>query len=82
MKMTESALIDKQKKETNDEVNDILQDIRYICKTSSLITESLQRGCDVAQLPNGDLIITEVKTINTQYSWDSSKERLVRSTKV
>lgn len=60
--------------------DDIFSDIKYICKTSALITESLQRGCDVAQLANGDIIITEVKTINTQYSWDDNKKKMVRST--
>ena len=58
---------------------DILTDIKYICKTSGLITESLQRGCDVAQLPNGDIIVSEVKTVNTQYSWDSEKNRMIRT---
>lgn len=62
--------------------DEILSDVRYICKSASLITESLQRGCDVAQLPNGDLIITEVKTINTQYTWDKSKGKLVRSSQL
>ena len=62
--------------------DDLLSDIKYICKSSSLITESLQRGCDVAQLPNGDIIITEVKTINTQYTWDKNKGRMVRSSQI
>lgn len=62
--------------------NEILSDVRYICKSSNLITESLRRGCDVAQLPNGDIIITEVKTINTQYTWDKDKRRLIRSSQI
>jgi Protein of unknown function (DUF2671) len=62
----------------NQESEDILTDIKYICKTSGLITESLQKGCDVAQLPNGDIIVSEVKTVNTQYSWDSEKNRMIR----
>jgi hypothetical protein len=61
------------------ENEDVLTDIKYICKTSGLITESLQRGCDVAQLPNGDIIVSEVKTVNTQYSWDSEKNRMIRT---
>jgi hypothetical protein len=64
------------------EEKDILTDVKYICKTSSLITESLQRGCDVAQLANGDIIVTEVKTVNTQYTWDQTKGRMVRSTQL
>ncbi len=65
----------------DDEREDILSNVQYICKTSTLIRESLQRGCDVAQLANGDIIVTEVKTVNTQYSWDKSKNRIIRSTR-
>jgi hypothetical protein len=68
--------------QTLTKTDDLLSDIKYICKSSSLITESLQRGCDVAQLPNGDIIITEVKTINTQYTWDKNKGRMVRSSQI
>lgn len=56
----------------------ILTDLKYICKSTSLITDSLQKGFDVAQLPNGDIIITEVKTINIQYAWDKNKQKMVR----
>ena len=59
--------------------NDVMSDIRYICKSCSLITESLQKGCDVMQLPNGDIIITEMKPVTFQYSWDEKKGKLVRS---
>ena len=58
--------------------HDIFADIKYICNSTSLIVESLQKGLDVAQLPSGDVIITEVKTINTQYSWDRDKQKMVR----
>lgn len=61
-----------------DEEKDVMSDIRYICKSCSLITESLQKGCDVMQMPNGDIIITEVKTSTFQYSWDDKKGKLVR----
>lgn len=56
----------------------ILTDVRYICKTNPLMAESLQSGCDVAQLSNGDIIITQVKTVNTHYTWDSNKGKMVR----
>ena len=64
--------------EKNDQPKDVMSDIRYICKSCSLITESLQKGCDVMQMPNGDIIITEVKTVTFQYSWDEKKGKLVR----
>ena len=57
---------------------DIFADIHYICKSTSLIVDSLQKGLDVAQLPNGDVVITEVKTVNTHYSWDKSKQKMFK----
>lgn len=59
--------------------DDIFSDINYICKTTPLIVDSLKNGLDVAQLPNGDILTTEVKTINTQYSWDKTKQRLFKA---
>jgi len=60
------------------EENDVFSDINYICKSTSLIVDFLQRGLDVAQLPNGDLLVTEVKTVNTHYSWDKVKQRMLK----
>ena len=62
---------------TTDE-KDVMSDIRYICKSCSLITESLQKGADVLQMPNGDIIITELRTFTFQYTWDNKKGKLVR----
>jgi hypothetical protein len=61
---------------TND--NDVFSDINYICKSTSLIVDSLQKGLDVAQLPNGDVVITEVKTVNTHYVWDKNKQKMFK----
>ncbi len=66
--------------ETNnltDEQN-IFSDIKYICNSTSLIVNSLQKGLDVAQLPNGDVIVTEIKTINTQYSWSENQQKMIK----
>lgn len=57
---------------------DIMSDIRYVCKSCSLITESLQKGCDVMQMSNGDIIITELKPVTFQYTWDDKKGKLLR----
>lgn len=65
-------------KEAENEVSTILTDLKYICKSTPLITESLQKGLDVAQMPNGDIIVTEIKTVNTQYAWDRKKEKMIR----
>lgn len=63
--------------EINTEEN-IFSDINYICGSTSLIVESLQKGLDVAQLPSGDLIITEIKVVNTQYSWSKDKQKMLK----
>lgn len=71
--------IEKNNLDNNpSEENDVFSDINYICKSTSLIVDSLQRGLDVAQLPNGDLLITEIKTVNTHYSWDKTKQRMLK----
>ena len=58
--------------------NNVFSDIDYICSSTPLIIDSLQRGLDIAQLPNGDIIVTEIKTVNTQYSWDKTKQRMIK----
>lgn len=63
--------------EINTEEN-IFSDVNYICGSTSLIVESLQKGLDVAQLPSGDIIITEIKVVNTQYSWNKDKQKMVK----
>lgn len=66
--------INHENKET-----DLMSDVRYVCKSCALITESLQKGCDVMQMPNGDIIITELKAVTFQYTWDDKKGVLVRN---
>jgi len=66
------------KQATDENTKDIFDNLEYICGSTGLIVESLQRGLDVAQLPNGDVMITEVKIVNTQYSWDQNKKRMVK----
>lgn len=79
MSMLKDKIQDKTQVQTNEEdTNGIFSNLKYICNSTSLIVESLQRGLDVAQLPSGDVIVTEVKTINTQYSWDEAKQRMVK----
>lgn len=71
-------MADKQKTEETETENALFSDISYICNSTKLIIDSLQKGLDIAQLPNGDVIITEVKTINTQYTWDKNKNKMVK----
>lgn len=78
MSMVEDKVQEKIQVQDNKDSKDIFSDLKYICNSTSLIVESLQRGLDVAQLPSGDVIVTEVKTVNTQYSWDATKQRMVK----
>jgi glucose/arabinose dehydrogenase len=83
--MTSLETAHKIDKDNNDENNnsgvpgrDPLTDIDYICKSTTLITESLRNGKDIAQLPNGDIIVTERKIVHLHYTWDQSKGKMVR----
>lgn len=58
---------------------DLMSDTKYVCKSCALITEALQKGCDVMQLANGDIIITELKAVTFQYTWDAKKGKLIRA---
>lgn len=60
------------------EEKDLMSDMRYVRKSCALITEALQKGCDVMHMPNGDVIITEVRTLTYQYHWDEKKGKMVR----
>lgn len=61
-----------------EDPSQVFSDLSYICGSTGLITEALQRGFDVAQMPNGDVIVTEVRTVNTHYSWDKSKNKMIK----
>lgn len=60
------------------EENNVLEEARYICKSGALITESLERGSDIMQMPNGDIIVSEMKAVTFYYAWDKVKGKLVR----
>lgn len=65
--------------DTKFDANDIMADENYTKKLSQLIHDSLKKGCDVMQLPSGDVVITEIKTVTYQYNWDSNKSRFERA---
>ncbi len=56
-----------------------MSDARYLRQSSSLINDALQKGFDVLQLADGDIVMTGVKTVSYQYTWDSEKGKLVRT---
>ncbi len=51
----------------------------YLRQSSSLINDALQKGFDVLQLADGDIVMTGVKTVVYQYSWDDKQGKLVRN---
>lgn len=60
------------------EKKDMMTDIKYISASCGLITESLQRGCDVLHMPNGDIITTELKSVVFCYRWDDKANKFIR----
>lgn len=64
---------------TENAMMDTMSDARYLRQSSSLINDALQKGFDVLQLADGDIVMTGVKTVVYQYSWDEEKGKLVRT---
>lgn len=54
---------------------DVMSDIRYIRKACSLVTDALKKRCDVLQMPSGDIVITEIRTVSFQYRWNEARNR-------
>jgi hypothetical protein len=67
------------KRDQDTDELDVMSDMRYVCESCSLITEALQQGCDVMQLPSGKIIISKQKIVTFEYQWDSDKGKLVRT---
>ncbi|MDX1974769.1 MAG: DUF2671 domain-containing protein [Rickettsiales bacterium] len=65
--------------ESESEVTNMMLDPRYLRQSSALIQEALQKGFDVLQLANGDIVTTGTKTVVYQYAWDSDKGKLVKA---
>lgn len=65
--------------ETDSDLADLMTDPDYLRQSSSLINEALQKGFDVLQLANGDIVTTGTKTIVHQYTWDDGKSKLVKA---
>lgn len=59
-------------------ITNMMMDARYLRQSSALIQDSLQKGFDVLQLANGDIVTTGTKTIVYQYTWDEDRAKLVR----
>ena len=64
--------------EQEGDIANMMMDARYLRQSSSLIQEALQKGFDVLQLSNGDIVMTGTKTVVYQYSWDEDKGKLAK----
>ena len=69
----------KKPAEGEPEITNMMLDARYLRQSSSLIQDALQKGFDVLQLANGDIVTTGTKTVVYQYRWDEEKGKLVKT---
>ena len=69
----------KRATESEPEITNMMLDPRYLRQSSSLIQDALQKGFDVLQLANGDIVTTGTKTVVYQYAWDQEKGKLVKT---
>jgi len=65
--------------EAESDLADLMTDPNYLRQSSALINEALQKGFDVLQLANGDIVTTGTKTVVNQFTWDLDKGKLVKS---
>jgi hypothetical protein len=60
------------------DITEMMLDPRYLRQSSTLINEALQKGFDVLQLEDGEIIMTGTRTIVHRYYWDADKGRLMK----
>lgn len=66
-----------KEKGSRDE-SDMMANPDYIRKSSDLIKDALQKGFDVLQLDNGDIVTTGTKVIVTTWRFDSKAKKMVK----
>ena len=69
----------KNRSDLDSPVVNMMGDPAYLRQSSALINEALQKGFDVLQLANGDIVTTGTKTVVYQYSWDAEKSKLLKT---
>lgn len=74
-----AAITHNVRNDRNDEGSNTMLDPRYLRQSSSLIQDALQKGFDVLQLANGDIVMTGTKTVVYQYVWEDEKGKLVKA---
>ena len=71
--------ISSQSNVGEDVVTGLAKDMNYIKRSSTIVTDALQKGSDIMQLANGDILITEVKTVTYKYQWNTDKGKFDRA---
>ena len=74
-----AAITNTTRADRGDENTNTMLDPRYLRQSSSLIQDALQKGFDVLQLANGDIVMTGTKTVVYQYAWEEEKGKLVKA---
>lgn len=78
-RLAASSVSAPRKSSDDASMPNMMLDSRYLRQSSSLIQEALQKGFDVLQLANGDIVTTGTKTVVHQYVWDNEKGKLVKA---
>lgn len=59
-------------------ITEMMMDPRYLRQSSSLVNQALQKGFDVLQMEDGEIVMTGTKTIVYRYQWDADKGKLTK----
>lgn len=78
LNLTSKSKTSAERRDEGD-IADMMLDPRYLRQSSALINEALQKGFDVLQLADGDIVTTGTKTVVYQYKWDPEKGKLVKT---
>ena len=59
-----------------DDDYDVFSDPDYMRYAGEVITNALRDECDVVQFPDGDILVTAVRTVMHRYSWDADNNNM------
>lgn len=76
--MEDEKVTDNKKNQSAVSVDYPFSDVKYIFQATTLITDSIKKGFDIAQLPNGDISVTEIQVVNVHYKWNAIKQKFVK----
>ena len=72
------AMEKSQENTSGIDITQMMMNPDYLRQSSSLIHEALQKGFDVLQMEDGNIVMTGTKTIVYRYEWDAEKGRLMK----